>query len=72
MYRDQNTPGGVVETETGQIGVEDGNDCGPVTAREGRRGRERRRQGGREGGRDGGIDKGREEGRRDETLYMHQ
>ena len=55
-YRDQNSPGGVVEKETGQIGVKDGSDCGTVTTGERRRegGRERRRDGGREGGRDGG------------------
>ena len=31
LYRDQNSPGGVVETETGVAG---GSDCGPVTAGE--------------------------------------
>ena len=41
LYRDQNSPGGVVETETGVAG---GSDCGPVTV--GERGEE----GGRERG----------------------
>ena len=50
MYRDQNSPGGVVETETGETG---GSDCGPVTAGEG----------GREGGKEGGREVRREEGR---------
>ena len=31
LYRDQNSPDGVVETETGVAG---GSDCGPVTAGE--------------------------------------
>ena len=30
MYRDQNSPGGAVETETGEIEVAGGSDCGPV------------------------------------------
>ena len=35
VYRDQNSPGGVVETETGEIEVADGSDSEPVK-REGR------------------------------------
>ena len=30
MYRDQNSPGGVVERETGEVEVADGGDCGQV------------------------------------------
>ena len=68
MYRDQNSPGRVVETETGTVAA-GGSDCGPITAGEGGRegkteggkterqrerdrGKERRRE--REGGREGG------------------
>ena len=70
MYRDQNSPGGVVETETGEIEVVAASDCGPVEdvtiAVEGRwdGGREEGREGGREGGIKGGREGGREGGRR--------
>ena len=64
----QNSPGGVGETETGEIEVADGSDCEPVEdvtiALEGRQ--DGRGGGGREEGREGrGKEKEREEGVRE-------